>query len=380
MALPTASGPDGSLAGRSDRSASLELYERHLASTAAWLLKSIECGRGGSCAFFSLVGGWSRPYPETTGYLVPTLLALSRVLRGFDAEGRATELGSWLLSLQDAEGWWRGGVHPPKGDAAPSVFNTAQILQGLVALHDLSGEERWLEAATRAGRWLADGVDESGLWSHKDYRAAETPSYYTYAAWPMLEVAVRSGDAAIREAAQGVLGAILARRRPDGSFSGWAFSEGEAAFTHTIAYTLQGLLGAAKTLDDWDIYGRPAEEGLLALAQRAEHSRGRLAGRLDDAWRPAARYVCLTGNAQIALCLLDLAERGGDSRLVGAAVQLADVVCAAQRLRAPAALRGAVGGSAPIWGRYMILRYPNWAAKYHCDALMSLIARLKAGD
>ncbi|MDQ2939010.1 MAG: hypothetical protein M3R23_00600 [Actinomycetota bacterium] len=254
-------------------------------------------------------------------------------------------------------------------------------MRGLVALHDLTGEERWLQAAMRACRWLASGVDESGLWPHKDYRATETPSYYTYAAWPMLEVAARAGDDSTRDAARGVLDAILARRQPNGAFGGWGFSEGEAAFTHTIAYTLQGLIGSARVLDDWDTYGQPAEAGLLALTERAGLASGRLAGRLDDDWRPAARFTCLTGNAQIALCLLDWEERQPDPRLVGAAASLVDAICGAQYLRAPLrGLRGAVGGSAPIWGRYMMLRYPNWAAKYHCDALIQLIGRLGAGQ
>jgi hypothetical protein len=192
----------------------------------------------------------------------------------------------------------------------------------------------------------------------------------------MLEVAVRREDDAVREAAEGVLQAILARRRPNGTFSDWGFKEGSAAFTHTIGYTLQGLLSAAVLLDDWDTYGAPVEEGLQALAQRAETAQGKLAGRLETDWMPAANYICLTGNAQIALCLLDLDEREADPALVRTAVHLADAVCDAQRLRAPVrGLRGAVGGSAPIWGRYMMLRYPNWAAKYHCDALMRVIAR-----
>jgi hypothetical protein len=366
--------PDGIGAAAGSR------YTRHLAATADWLVRSIEHGGGGSCAYFTLAGGWSRPYPETSGYLIPTLLALPKQLPGFAGEDRAVAMGSWLLSLQDDEGWWRGGLHPPKDDAGPSVFNTAQILQGMVALADFTGEERWLAAARKAGRWLASGVDGSGVWSGRDYRAVGTPSYYTYAAWPLLQTGIRCDDAEIREAAEGVLDAILARRRPNGTFEGWGFSHGEPAFTHTIAYTLQGLIGSAKLLGDWERYGKPAEEGLRALAQRAELAKGRLAGRLDDDWRPAARYVCLTGNAQIALCLLDWDEREADPSSVGAAAGLIDVVCGAQRLRLPlGGIRGAVGGSSPIWGRYMVLRYPNWAAKYHCDALMRLIARGEGG-
>ena len=360
--------------------ASGDRFEHHLAATAQWLERSIERGRGGSCAYFSLAGGWSRPYPETTGYLIPTLLALANALPGFGGERSAQELGDWLLSIQDDEGWWRGGVHPPTDDAGPSVFNTAQILQGLVALHDHSNEDRWIAAARRAGHWLADGVDESGLWPGGDYRAEVTPSYYSYAAWPMLEVAIRCDDDEIRRAAEGALDAIVARWRPNGSFAAWGFTEDEPAFTHTIAYTLQGLVSSARLTGDWDRFGKPAEEGLTALAARASEAEGRLPGRLGDDWGPAARYVCLTGNAQIALCLLDWNEIVPDPARERTAGLLADAVCSAQRLRSPLpGIRGAVGGSAPIWGRYMVLRYPNWAAKYHCDALIRLMARPPAG-
>lgn len=146
-------GDDDVDAGRTglvDRGRSLDLYDRHLEATGAWLLRSIEHGKGGSCAYFLPIRGWSLPYPETTGYLIPTLLELGRRLPGFEGDRHAVELGAWLLSIQDAEGWWRGGLHPPGAEGQASVFNTAQVLQGMVALGDADGEERWLEAAGRA--------------------------------------------------------------------------------------------------------------------------------------------------------------------------------------------------------------------------------------
>jgi hypothetical protein len=346
-------------------------YERHLIATAAW----IDHGRGGSCAYYSPVMGWSRPYPETTGYLIPTLIGIGRVLRSFEGEERAIALGSWLLDIQRADGAWHGGVHPPKKDPRPSVFNTAQVLRGLVALHDLTAEQRWLDAAARATRWLASGVGTDGLWAARDYRAAGTPSYYTYAASPMLEVARRIDDDGLRGVAVRVLHEIRTRRRPNGTFGRWAFSATGAAFTHTIAYTLQGFLEAAQILGDWAAYGEPVEEALDELARIAAKVGGQLPGKLDDDWAPAARYVCLTGNAQVALCLLDWNERQPDSRLVVAADALVGFVCSNQRLGSPlTGVKGAAAGSAPLWGRYMTLRYPNWAAKYLCDALIRLHA------
>jgi hypothetical protein len=34
------------------------------------------------------------------------------------------------------------------------------------------------------------------------------------------------------------------------------------------------------------------------------------------------------------------------------------------------AVRGALAGSVPIWGRYSRFEFPNWAAKFFADALM----------
>lgn len=363
---------------RTGRSATLERYERHLEATAAWLLRSIDNDEGGSCAYFSAPTGWSRPYPETTGYLIPTLIELSAALRGYEGTERAVALGEWLLGIQDAEGWWRGGTHPPKDDGKPSVFNSAQVLHGLVALAETTGEDRWLESASRCLDWLRSGIGASGLWEHTDYRSAVTPSYYTFAAWPMIEAADRTDDDAAREAGEGVLRAIAERRLPNGVFAGWAFEEGKAAFTHTIAYTIQGFFESARVLGNWDAYGEPAREALIQMIRRGEIASGRLPGRIDDNWQPDGSFVCLTGNAQTAICALELDERQTDLRLVNAAARLTDAVCDTQHLRAPlTGVRGAVAGSSPLWGPYMILRYPNWAAKFHCDALLRLIPRLE---
>jgi hypothetical protein len=36
-------------------------------------------------------------------------------------------------------------------------------------------------------------------------------------------------------------------------------------------------------------------------------------------------------------------------------------------------IRGGISGSQPVWGKYMTLRYPNWAAKFHSDTMIQLI-------
>jgi hypothetical protein len=362
----------------SDRpSAELARYRRHLEATVDWLARSIERGRGGSAAYWAPGLGWSRPYPETTGYLIPTLLEVAPRLPERGLVEDAVRLGTWLLGIQLECGAWHGGLHPPRGPARPSVFNTGQVLKGLAALHRKTGDARWLAAARRGAVWLAEGIDASGAWGGGDYRSSRTPTYYTEVACPMLEVARLADDPAITAAAERVLRSLRARRRSDGWFDGWAFGDAEPAFTHTIAYALRGFLDCARILDRFEEYGAPTLAALELLRRRAERSRGRLPGAFAPGFRPVGRFTCLTGNAQIALCLLAWEEQERDLRLVNAAAKLVDAVCARQSLTSVLpGKRGGVSGSAPLWGPYMRFRYPNWAAKYLCDAIVALSDRL----
>ena len=355
---------------------SLDRYAGHLRTTGEWLVQSVRNGNGGSCASFSPLGGWSKPYPETTGYLIPTLVRLAEVQNDTTFRELAESVGDWLLSIQQASGAWHGGLHPnPRG--ADSVFNTGQILKGLSSLYRATNSPRYEDALIRASRWLAAGVGDDGLWPAGDYAAEQTPSYYTEVAWPMLEAWKDIGDDSIRDAATRFLDKVVERRLENGVISGWGFKTGEPAYTHTIAYTIRGLQECARVLGSYEKYGEIAEKALDVLVRKAELSAGQLPGAFDDSWSGNKKYVCLTGNAQLAICMLILEARSPDLRLVNAAAKLLDFVGSKQRTRmVPAGIRGAVGGSYPLWGRYMFMRYPNWAAKYYCDALMHMSERL----
>lgn len=354
----------------------LKFYERHLEETGGWLIRSIQHGQGGSAAYFSPLLGWSRPYPETTGYIIPTLLDLDQRLSIPEAMRAALSSGEWLLKIQRAEGAWNQGLHPPRRPRA-SVFNTGQILKGMIALYRRTGDARWLDAGHRGAQWLASGVGTDGLWTHVDYQAARTPSYYTEVLWPMLEIAQMRDDISLAQAARRALDSIVARLLPNGVIKGWSFREGKPAFTHTIGYTLWGIMECARLLDEWMRYAPAIEQTLEHLVRRSELAGGRLPGAFAENWKADSSFVCLTGNAQVAQCVLAYEAKKPDLRLVSAAARMLDYVCSRQRLTSILSpVRGAVPGSAPFWGGYMRTRYPNWAAKYHCDALMALIDRV----
>ena len=281
------------------------------------------------------------------------------------------------MSIQNAKGYWFGGVHPSKRQN-PSVFNTGQILKGMMALYRYTGDDSFMDSALRGARWLAQGVGDDGLWPSNDYQSKETPSYYTHVAWPMLEVWKECGEAGIRDAAERFLRVVLQRRRDNGVFMGWGFNEHRPAFTHTIAYTLRGMQESARLLDAWDEYGVSTKIALNVLMRKAELAGGGLPGAFDNDWKASGKYVCLTGNAQLATCLLILESHESDLRIVNSAAKLVDYVCKKQLQYIPiAGIRGGIAGSFPVWGRYMAMRFPNWAAKYHCDALLALMQRVE---
>ncbi|MAT10375.1 MAG: hypothetical protein CMM02_05130 [Rhodopirellula sp.] len=354
----------------------IDNYFEHLTATLDWLLVSIEKGKGGSSAYFSPLLGWGSPYPETSGYIITTLLDASQLLNKEKYYNAACKVGEWLLKLQSQEGWWPGGLYKEGKCAGPSIFNTGQIIDGMCALAIKTKSEAYRKAALKGANWLKDGVDKQGVWHAGNYMKGVNPSYYSQVAWPMLMAWKLGGNDEIKKAAVLVLQRILKRRTEKGLIKGWGFDPKAPSFTHTIAYTLRGMLESAIILEDWDTYGSPCELALERLARKSELTNGRLPGAYRDDWRPINWYTCLTGNVQIALCLLRLDSLNPDLRLVNSSVKLIDRVSKTQRLKGSLGVKGAVAGSQPIFGKYMFMRYPNWAAKYHADAIISLIKRL----
>lgn len=355
-------------------------YSSSLDSSVGWIHRSIRAGGRGSSAYFGLWGTWSRSYPETTGYIIPTLLEYAEENESNHSAEVAIDLGNWLLDIQHEEGYWYGGFHPPDRPE-PSVFNTAQILLGLVALYKRSGKPAWISAAERGARWLADAVTEEGVWLEGNYKNGYNPAYYSRVAWPLLAVWSETQVGHFRTAAERVLDRVVSLRSEEGGFEKWGFEEKGPAYTHTIAYTLRGLIESARIVGKWSPWGAATEKALEHLYRQAELRGGRLPGAYTTNWEPVDYYTCPTGNAQLALCFLKYFEREGDLRLLNASCKLVDSVCTAQSQNPfLGGLKGAMPGSRPLWGRYMIFRYPNWAAKFASDALIELMKKVDEAE
>ena len=75
----------------------IDNYFEHLTATLDWLLVSIEKGKGGSSAYFSPLLGWGSPYPETSGYIITTLLDASQLLNKEKYYNAACKVGDGTM-------------------------------------------------------------------------------------------------------------------------------------------------------------------------------------------------------------------------------------------------------------------------------------------
>ncbi|MFN8581533.1 MAG: AAC(3) family N-acetyltransferase [Gemmatimonadaceae bacterium] len=84
--------------------------ERATAAALAWLCEAQDASisnDGGVAHDYSLVDGWSASYPETTGYVIPTMLEWAKRTGDERLLDRGRAMLDWLVSIQLADGAFR---------------------------------------------------------------------------------------------------------------------------------------------------------------------------------------------------------------------------------------------------------------------------------
>ena len=342
--------------------------EEHLESAVAWLKRAQAATPDGGVSYgYSIRGGWRPSYRETSGYIAVTFFDLAQQLQDEEAGHLARTVSDWLCEVQEPDG---SIANPRYHHNEGIVFDTGQVLLGYVRAYRETGEARFRDAATLSASWLASSLDDDGAWRRNTH--LQTPhTYNVRVAWAMLESNDIAPDAIIEAAARKNLDWSLEQETPEGYFRSCAFEPGVAPFTHTIAYAIRGFLESGRLLNEpkhTDVATRAAD----AVLQHVR-SDGWIPGQIDDAGRARASYCCLTGNCQLSIIWLKLYQLTGSQKYLEAAKQSLGYVMSCQDLATPnLALRGAIKGSQPIWGRYAPLSYPNWATKFFIDAMLLL--------
>src|SRR5271166_1353876 len=222
-----------------------------LNSVLRWILEAQGLD-GGIAAYYSLLTGYSESYPEVTGYIIPTLYDFARVAgkEGASARACAERATQWLLPLQLQTGAFLGGLYGKHGnEAQPSVFNTGQILQGLVRAEAETSCPEVRKTVVKAGDWLVTMQNAEGSWSGPGAYQNASHTYYSMVAWALAALSARAQsrdaqcDQPYGRAAEKNLDWVLSHFRPSGWVDGINLCS-HPNYLHFIAYVLQGVLEA----------------------------------------------------------------------------------------------------------------------------------------
>lgn len=343
-----------------------------------WLKRSQDMSihrDGGSARDYSLIKGWASSYPETSGYIVPTLIDYAERNNDQALLDRARRMLDWLVSIQFPEGGFQGG----KIDASPRVpvtFNTGQILMGLAA-----GVRRFGDAyrtpMNLAAAWLRDTLDADGCWRKHatPFAAPGEKAYETHVSWGLFEAARLEPEQGFGEAGLKQVRWALGKQADNGWFASNCLSSPEEPLTHTIGYVLRGVIEAYRFSGEADLLtaAQKTANSLLKVIERDGH----IAGQLDKNWKPTVDWVCLTGSVQIAACWMLLHSITGKVEYLEAAKRANHYVRRTVYLDGNPDLIGGVRGAFPVNGDYGRFEYLNWAAKFCIDAQLMEMDSIK---
>lgn len=347
-----------------------DTLEGHIRATCNWLFLAQDATPDqGVAASYHLLRGWSDSYPETTGYIIPTLLNVSSLYNLPEARVRALAMADWEAEVQLSSGAIQSSTISAK--PFPAVFNTGQVIFGWVAAYKETNQEQYRQAAERAATWLLDMQDTDGAW-RKNLSSVTNTTVQTYnarTAWALILLGISiNSDEYIDAGVKNIMW-VLTQQHSNGWFDNNIFHTNTSPLLHTIVYVTEGLLEAGDLLSE-DCFLN-ASQNTMDVLLKLYHDHARLHGQYNDMWQPTVKWRCIPGEAQTALVWLRLYQITGKDEYLKAGIHLNKQLMKLQQLTGSSSyLIGAVKGSHPIWGQYMRLAYPNWGAKFFLDSLL----------
>lgn len=348
--------------------------ETHLKAAADWLLQAQQgtADDGVAHSYDIRAKKWLASYPETTGYVIPTLYDYANHYNAPGYAEAARRMTEWECEIQLPDGGVRAGTMDAE-IVAPTIFNTGQALFGWAKAYVETNDERFKTSLIRAADWLVAAQDNDGAWRRfpSPFTTSKLNSYNTRTAFGLVRAYEALGNPRYLDAAIANVEWALSRAKPNGWLPHNCLLDNadQTALTHTIAYSIRGILevGVAAERNDY------IERALIMAKAVAARQRddGALNAFYTPEWTTAVNWSCITGNSQMAINWLRLAQLTGEQSLILHAKKANRFNMSIQDLTADdLQVRGAMKGSHPINGGYMTYRYPNWATKFFMDGLM----------
>lgn len=256
-------------------------------------------------------------YPEVSGYLVPTLMQ-------FGEREMAKRLTRWLLCIQCPD-----GSYPDPDHGVPHLFDTGQVLRGLLAAADTVDGAKI--AAIKAADYLCSQMVDDGCLGFGDQYNGQVPeTVMLYVLPPLNEASLKLGLPKYAQKAKACLKYYL----------GHEDLLKTATLTHFLAYEIEALIDLGH-----------AEEVALLL----DHLRGMQAPDGAVRAKDGVEWVCTPGLAQLSICW----SKTGQWQAAEAALEWLHA-----EFRATGGLRGGIGKGATYFPDAEI----PWAVKFTMDA------------
>ena len=339
----------------------------HLKKAINWLIRAQRITNvGGVSSSYSLILGWGAPYPETSGYIIPTLFDYYHIVKERKYIDICKEIADWECSLQLDDGGFQGDVVTKSKKT--TIFNTGQVILGLVRSYKELKIRKYLDSAIKAGDFLVKVQDIDGNWTK--YCFNNLPhTYNVRVAWALLELFQLTNQEKYRDAAVKNLNWALKQINVNHWFYNNSFKKNKAPLLHTISYAIRGFLESGIILDNNEFKNVALNASLKLLEVYKKFKF--LPATFDSNWQSKDFYSCLTGDAQLSIIWLKLYQIYKDRNFLLNVIELNNYLKSNQVLNSRwKNIDGAIKGSDPIWGWYNMFSFPNWATKFFCDALI----------
>jgi uncharacterized protein YyaL (SSP411 family) len=351
---------------------------RNLEAAIDWLARAQDASgtegvswgyRGRTAVRSGATAGWMPAYPETTGYIIETVLRHARSISNSTLIDRARRMADWEAAIQLADGGIQGGMYGQQ-PVSSSTFVTGQVLFGFIAAYQEFKTDKYLTAALRSGDYLLDCLDDQGRFTkgYSHFCEAGPKAYEARTGWALAQLGALTGDDRYFNAARKMAAFAVSCQQPNGWFDHNDLDYHTIPLTHTIGYVLEGLLGIA-LLSPQERFEPAVFRALDKIAPLVQPN-GFLAGRWNAKWQPAVDWCCLTGSAQLAIVFYRASRIQPNPDWTRAASRLLGFVTATQALAGHPGRRGGIQGSYPFDGDYGQWCILNWATKFYADAVM----------
>lgn len=339
----------------------------HLQKAIDWLIRAQQINNNGGVSYgYSLLYGWECSYPETSGYIIPTFLDYYHILKNNLYLNVAKEITDWLCHIQLKNGGFQGDT--VEKNKPPEIFNTGQIIFGLIRAYKEFKEEQYLNCAIKAGDFLVNNQEQDGNWIKYCYKNV-SHTYNVRTAWALLELFLITDKNKYQEAAIKNLKWALKQKNENYWFNNNDTVSIKRPLLHFLCYTFDGFLESGIILGDESLKQVTLNSALKLLNYYEKN--GILPARFNNNWESNENYNCLTGDAQLSIIWLKLYEIYRDKNLLINAVNLNKYLKSKQLISNKfKEIDGAIKGSDPIWGDYRPYYVLNWAAKFFCDTLI----------